>query len=117
MTRLEKRESLFFEYLNAYALENGINDAPFSMKRKELESNLLIGLPAVCQRLHENLTGSSERDPYQQVFDVMYLRAAIATWEPSEGPQWAAYDNAVKALVEAVLAEVKELPDLEREAA
>lgn len=115
MNRLEKRENLFEQYLSDFCADRGIYLPDSGLVREEQFNRET--LPEICQRLHENLAGSRDHDPYQIVFDTLYLRAALATWEPSEGPQWAAYDSAVKALVEAVLAEVKELPDLEQEAA
>lgn len=117
MTRLEKRENLFEQYLSDFCADRGYYLPYAGLVREEQRDREGKTLPEISQRLHEMVAGSRECAPYQIVFDVLYLRAALATWEPSDAPQWAAYDSAVKALVEAVLAEVKELPDLEKEAA
>jgi hypothetical protein len=113
MTRLELREFEFKQEMLRFCVDRGYSYPPKGMIDDEIRDRFGATIPEICQRLHEHLTGSSEGSAEDVIFDALYLRTVLATWEESIAPQWDAYDAAVKALINAVLAEVKELPELE----
>lgn len=64
-------------------------------------------LPSIALDVHMTTTGSYERGmatPYTQNEDIEILKEAIRTWEPSK-PKYADFDNAVKNLIIAAIAE------------
>jgi len=70
---------------------------------------LETGLLATCEELHMNLTGASDCASAQEMIDMRNaIMVAVNTWEPSASFS-RKYDDAVKALCQAVLDEAFEL--------
>jgi hypothetical protein len=71
-----------------------------------------LSLPETCQRLHQHCIGSGDPIPEPELDALLrWLEWRLLTWE-TRGPtgRWAAYDNAMKALAQATLAECRERP-------
>jgi hypothetical protein len=62
-------------------------------------------LPEIALDVHAAVTGSADRDPAARAADVDLLRAALESWEASAAPAAARFDEAVRQLVLAAVAE------------
>lgn len=63
-------------------------------------------LPEICMALHMALSGAG--DPWDDEAErvaARYLRIRVARWRPSAGPLWREFDQCVKKLCEATVAE------------
>jgi hypothetical protein len=91
------------------ALRAGLYRQPHSYTCEADCGHNPLGLLEMVEALHTNLTGSSDCETKEQLTQYRdILQIAIDTWQTASQPcWWNAYDDAVKALIEAVLVEAK----------
>ncbi len=76
---------------------------PFFFERDAKPS---LGILEVCQELHMSRTGSA--DPLSDEMRVAmrtWLSSRLQLWRPSVGEQWRPYDEGIRSLIAATLAE------------
>lgn len=69
-----------------------------------------MSLMDACRSLHMALTGAGDWDPPRMKEWAEFIRMRLSMWEEISGAKWVAFDNAVKAMAEAVLVEYEASP-------
>jgi hypothetical protein len=90
-----------------------MTDQEFQQLQNELYD---IGILCIAEELHSNRWGSSDsyalwcQPEGTKEKHLAYLKEKLKRWRPSASPHWEQFDNAVKSVITAAIAEWEQTP-------